>query len=206
MNKRLVWNFEINSDNPLLLPDRDNIDQSELCWESRFFWPDDQIITLQGLNDHFLNLSAYKIKHRDDTYYLLPNADYNLKIRREQLVYKPLLMKKGQAIAFGKKIKLEEHPPGQPLPGCEDKEARTLIAQIKKQGIKIAVEKEALIYTFATTPISKLELAWLHVADKAYYSVNIESRSLQWVEAMTKQLLDHVLASDYVTFLKQMAK
>ena len=202
MNKRCVWNFEINMDTSLQLPNTEDSSISANRWESRFFWPDDAIITLHGLNDEFLELSNYQIKHRQDAYYLLPNADYNLKVRNDNLFYKPLLIKNPLAIAYGKKIKLEESPLNTALPGCTEKDAHALIECIKKHGVKMDVEKEALIYRFETTPVTKLELAWLHVADKAYFSVSIESYSMLLVESFTKQLLRDGVASDYVSFLK----
>jgi hypothetical protein len=202
MNKRLVWNFEINADKPLKVPSTTSAVDDLNRWEARFFWPDDRIITLHGLNDHFRELSRYKIKHREDTYYLLANTDYNLKIRREQLVYKPILMKTGQIIAYGKKIKLEEQAPNRRLPGCEEKDTQTFLSRIHDQGKKITVEKEALIYTFESSLNTKLELAWLHVTNKSYFTVCIESRSIQWVESITRQLLGDLRACDYVTFLK----
>ncbi len=206
MNKRFVWNFEINSDNSLQIPNTEGFVQSPGRWESRFFWSDDQIITLNCLNNNFLALSHYEIKHRQDTYYLLPNTDYNLKVRCEQLFYKPILMKKTYAVAYGKKINLEEHPLNMQLPCTKEKDAHTLIALIKDQGIKINVEKEALIYKFDTTPATKFELAWLRVANKNYYSASIESRSMLLVESIAKQLIGDRLASDYVSFLREISK
>lgn len=203
MNKRLVWNFEINAENPLQISSINDAEQNQARWESRFFWPDDRMITLHGLDDNFRELSRYQIKHREDTYFILPNNDYNLKLRHEKLLYKPILMKNTQAIAYGKKIKLEEQSPTTQLPGCEGKDAQTLLAQIHHEGKKIKVEKEAVIYTFGITPTTKLELAWLHVANKAYFSTSIESRSRQLVESITQQLLGDLFACDYVTFLKK---
>ena len=204
MNKRLVWNFEISTDNTLKVPSLvDEADPSQKRWESRFFWPDDQVITLHGLSDHFLALSHYQIKHRQDTYYLIPYAHYNIKMRHNQLFYKPLLMKKMSAVAYGKKIVLEEQASGVQLPGCDEKDAQALIARINHQGIAIHVEKEALIYTFETTPITKLELSWLHVGNKAYLSTSIESRSLPLVKSMSQQIVGHSAGCDYVTFLRE---
>jgi len=200
MNKRFVWNFEINTNNTLEIPVVENFVQSPNHWESRFFWPQDQIVTLNGLNDDFLHLSHYQIKHRHDTYYLLPNADYNLKTRHDQLFYKPILMKKPQAIAYAKKIKLDDEADLQ-FAGYEDKGITALINHIKSHGQKITVEKEALIYRFDTIPTIKLELAWLNVANKSYLSASIESRSFSLVESITRQLLGDLPTSDYVSFL-----
>lgn len=206
MNKRFVWNFEINTDDRLEIPAAEHFVQSPNHWESRFFWPQDQIVTLHGLNDDFLQLSNYQIKHRHDTYYLLPNADYNLKTRHDQLFYKPILMKKPQAIAYGKKIKLDDEAANLQFPGYEDKGVAALITYIKNHGKKITVEKEALIYRFDTIPAIKLELAWLYVSNKSYLSVSIESRSFSLVESMTRQLLGDLPTSDYVSFLGEISK
>lgn len=103
MNKRLVWNFTINSDKPLQIPAFDTIDTCIERWESRFFWDDTVIINLNRLDERFLELSRYKLKHRQDTYCLLPDNDYNIKRRNNQLLYKPTLMKTEHMIAYGKK-------------------------------------------------------------------------------------------------------
>ncbi len=206
MKKRFVWNFEINTDKSLEIPFVENFVPSLNHWESRFFWPEESVVTLHGLNDDFLQLSHYQIKHRHDTYYLLPNADYNLKTRHDQLFYKPILMKKPQAIAYGKKIKLEDEAANLEFPGYEDKDVAALITHIKTQGRKIGVEKEALIYRFETVPAIKLELARLYVANKTYLSASIESRSYSSVESMSRQLLGDLPTSDYVTFLGEISR
>ena len=109
MNKRFLWNFEINSEHPLTFPNHKNIDASPHQWESRYFWPIDKIITLNGLTDDFLKLSHYKIKERNDTYYILPNSEGNFKRRRQELFYKPMLLKKGNLFGYGKKISLKNY-------------------------------------------------------------------------------------------------
>ena len=111
MRRRLIWNFEINGDRPLDIPAVLPVEPDTGRWESRFFWPADEIILLKGLDDSFLALSRYEAKHRQDTYCLLPDADYNIKIRRNQTLYKPMIMKTAQAVAYGKKINLEEPAP-----------------------------------------------------------------------------------------------
>lgn len=204
MNKRLVWNFEIDTSTRLHLPSSGSMVKHANHWEARFFWPDDQIIRLSGLDESFLALSQYKIKHLEDSYFLLADNDYNLKLRREELIYKPIVMKTEHAVAFGKKLHLSEQSPEMQLPACEEKNVRALIERTKKEGKKVKVEKEALIYKFNIKPSAKLELAWLKVAHKAYYSVSIESYSAQLVEVLTRQLLGDLSTSDYVSFLKNL--
>ena len=203
MNKRLVWNFEINPDSPFKQPSITNVELNEARWEARFFWPEDNIIILNGLSHDFLNLSAYDIKHKNDIYYLLPNTDYNLKIRKNELYYKPILMKKSKAIAFGKKIKLSEQDKDSKLLGCEEKSVSSLLEDIKRHGKTIEINKEAISYKFLTSPATKLELSRLKVENKIYFSASIESYSRELVEITTKQLLGSVNTSDYVKFLKR---
>lgn len=191
MNKRLVWNFTINSDKPLQIPAFDTIDTCIERWESRFFWDDTVIINLNRLDERFLELSRYKLKHRQDTYCLLPDNDYNIKRRNNQLLYKPTLMKTEHMIAYGKKINLEE-------PGVTN----ISLANIQQHATYVDVEKEALIYRFETTPTLKLELARLRIAETTYFSLNIEAHSKTLVSTVTQQIMNTQPACDYVRFLK----
>lgn len=202
MNKRLAWNFEINDDTSIQLPDPQVIEQHEIRWEARFFWSSDDIITLHGLNDGYLELSRYKAKHRHDIYCLLPTENYNLKIRHEQLIYKPLLTTTPQALGFGNKINLEEQASPQFLPGINNMNTTTLLEKIQQDGCRIQVEKEALIYRFDTTPKSTIELARLTINTISYFSANIESRSMVLVKSITQQIIGKRITCDYVNFLK----
>jgi len=202
MNKRLIWNFEINSDKPLQIKPTENPATESGRWESRFFWPDDQIITLHGLSDHFRELSHYKIIHKEDTYFLLPNEEFNFKLRKDQLFYKPILLKQSDAVAYGKKITLDDQPPEMTLPGFGSQTIGTLLSRIKSEGVRLFVEKEALIYYFDSNPRCKFELAWLRVNKIAFFSVSIESKALPIVESIRKQMIQNKIASDYITFLR----
>ena len=190
MNQRLVWNFEINNDQPLIIPTPLPTEAHTDRWEARFFWPDNTPILLNGLDDTFLELSRYKAKHRQDTYCLLPDTDENIKVRRNQLLYKPLIMKSPLAIAYGKKINLEDV-------GDE----HGLIQRVQQKGRRIDVEKEALIYRFETEPTTKLELARLRVSNTTWFSINIESRSKFLVESIAQHIVTRHDPCDYVTFL-----
>lgn len=191
MNKRLVWNFEIETNHPLQIPALHTIDTCAERWESRYFWPDSAAISLNRLDDTFLELSRYKVKHRQDTYCVLPDCDYNIKRREDQLLFKPIIMKTAQAIAFGKKVNLEE-------PGSVD----ISLSRIQQHATFIEVEKEALIYRFATTPTLKLELARLRIAHATYFSLNIEAHSNALVTSIAQQIIVNQQPCDYVTFLK----
>ncbi len=203
MNKRLVWNFEICDKDVLCMPNANLEENQTERWEARFFWPGHQIIVLNGLSDAFLDVSRYQIKHRQDIYCLLDDADYNLKIRRNQPMYKPMLIQDTHATAFGKKINLEEEEKNSALlPNTTHLTAAMLLKRIQQEGLRIPVEKEALIYRFSTSPVVKLELAKLHVLNTTWFSVNIESRSKIFVDTIKQHLFGNKPCSDYVHFLK----
>ena len=185
MNKRLVWNFEIPSGNQLQLPEPSLDITADTHWESRFFWPEKSVIVLSGLDEYFLELSRYKIKHRLDYYTLLPDTDDNIKKRKDEWVYKPLLKQTTLAVEYGKKIKLKDD------------------SEFKDQGQTVLVEKEALIYKFESHPSTKLELARLVINQQVFFTLCIEAPELSWVEQLTQQITDETLSLDYVSFLKQ---
>lgn len=203
MNKRLAWNFEIDSDDSFTLPVPDALETPGIHWEARFFWSEDDIIILSGLDEHFLELSRYKIKHRSDCYALLPDANYNIKTRHEQLMLKPIVQRTNTAVAYGKKIKLADCTTDIIGENNEPISPRALIQRIKNQAQLINVEKDALIYTLASHPSSKIELARLSIGSRTYFSVNIESSALPIVQQISRQMLAHPEHCDYVTFLKK---
>lgn len=202
MNKRLVWNFEINTAESLLIEATTMSDSTEMTWESRFFWHEHDIIILNGLSQAFLDLSHYQIKHKADEYYLLPHMPYNLKVRRNQLYYKPLIVRTPCAFAYGKKINLHEQKPDMRLAGTDNLDVKNILAQIYNQSRHVLIEKETLSYQFKTTPTTQLELSRIYLADTVYFSVCIESSSRSLVESITTQLLHNCIANDYVSFLQ----
>lgn len=205
MKKRLAWNFELNIDTsfqPPVVIER----SADTHWESRFFWPEQDIIALSGLNDSFLELSRYKIKHRSDIYYLLADAHVNIKARRGELIYKPLIEHTPYANAYGKKMKLQDD--SNAVISLDDAQIplHTFSQRVTEKGCRVLVEKEALIYKFELECSAKLELARLSLDDTVYFSVGIEAHSRQLVESLTQHILGHHETSDYVTFLKHCRK
>lgn len=203
MNKRLVWNFEINPEPIFTLPDEKGL-TDEHKWEIRFFWPADTIIELKGLSDSHLDLSRYTIKHREDRYCLLKNHDLNIKVRRGRLLYKPILARTRHAIAYGKKIDLLKAKPHTNLPGDNGYCIATLLNLINTHKKEVVVRKEALIYQFKTQPKIKLELARLEVNGVVYFSVCVESYALALTQSLSRHLLNNQLSCDYITFLKHL--
>ncbi|ASQ47250.1 hypothetical protein [Legionella clemsonensis] len=196
MNQRLVWNFEINAVPLLDIKTLSNHERENIKWEARYFWSHHEIICLTGLDDSFLDLSRYDIKHREDYYLLLPGNNYNIKRRREELQYKPLLQKQDNICGFGKKIDLYRDSPSADLQ----------VETLSKKSKQINVSKVAFIYKFPTTPSVKLELARLLVKEKIFFSACIEGRSQFLVTHMAKHLLPDQVSCDYVSFLKQFVK
>lgn len=206
MKKRLAWNFEIDTGAPLNLPVVKEEHNEDIHWESRFFWPERDIIPLSGLDKRFLELSRYKIKHRSDTYYLLPDADCNIKERSGEMTYKPLVERTKCASAYGKKIKLEDDSTSVINAHGEQTPLHALIQWATNEGRPVLVNKEALIYKFESHPPAKLELARLSIDDKIYFSVGIESHARVLVEDLAQHIIGDRETSDYVTFLKQCRK
>lgn len=193
MTQRLVWNFEFAKRKlpPPVLQEAYAVE--DLKWEIRFFWPQDYIITLHALENSQLDLMSYQLKHREEYYFLLPGAHYNIKERRGELLFKPILKRSKQAIGFGSKIALVEN---------NDPTFQEILNTTQQEGQKILVNKEVFVYKFNTTPSVKLELARLEINKQIFFSACIEGRSLYLVETISEYLLDTHLSCDYVSFLK----
>lgn len=197
MNQRLIWNFEFTAQATSLPTELFIKRESEdVKWEIRFFWPNDEIIVLNTLDNSLLDITNYQQKSREDYYYLLADSNYNIKRRRNQLMYKPLLKQTPQAMAFGSKITIDS------LDDSADPQLKKIAQQIAQQGVEVYVNKVAFIYKFATTPTVKLELARLQVHNQVYLSACIEGKSLFLVEHIAERLLEKQDSCEYVTFLK----
>ncbi|MCL9685157.1 hypothetical protein [Legionella maioricensis] len=205
MTQRLVWNFEFSTKKSLSLSNRVN-ESDRLKWEIRFFWPEDQIISLHILDNSLLDIAHYQQKHKEDYYYLLPDCLYNIKRRRNEMLYKPALKHATHAIGYGAKINLEaveDYPVQEPATVLK---LQNILRMTQEKGIEVCVKKESFTYKFATTPSVKLELARLEVNNKVYFSLCVEGRSLYLVETISEHLLDKPVSCDYVTFLKSIIK
>lgn len=197
MNQRLIWNFEFTPQTASLPAELFiKREPEDVKWESRFFWPNDEIITLNTLDNSLLDITNYQQKSREDAYYLLTDSDYNIKRRRNELMYKPRVQQTPQALAFGSKIKIDN------LDESAAPQLKKIAQQVAQHGVEVKVKKVAFIYKFATTPTIKLELAHLEVHNQIYFSACIEGKSLFLVEHITERLLGKQDSCDYVTFLK----
>lgn len=196
MAQRLVWNFEVSATSAFSLAQLHEEQQDTLKWEARFFWPEEDIITLYAIDDSLHNLAFYKQKHREDEYYLLPTLHYNIKRRRNELLYKPIVSQSNFATGFGSKIRLDEDNTAL----LDEMRGQIAHAQV------VPVVKDAFIYPFKTVPTVKLELARLEVANKVYFSACVEGRSAFLVEQISKHLLGGRISCDYVSFLKDILK
>lgn len=196
MIERLVWNFECSTDNPLPLTELETQQQEDIKWEARFFWPRHDIISLCAIDDSMMELANFKLKQREDEYYILPEANYNIKRRRNELLYKPVMKRSKLALGFGPKIDLD-------IASINNFKLENILNQTNEQAKKIHVAKEAFIYKCNTTPTIKIELARLKVMNSIYFSLCVEGRSADLVEKISKHLLGEQISCDYVTFLKQ---
>lgn len=196
MNQRLVWNFEFSKKKVAPLVSSNEQDKTDLKWEARFFWPENKLIVLSKIEESLIEISQYNQKHKEDYYYLLSDSDYNIKRRRDQLLYKPIHLKTQYAIGFGPKINLEE------ISEESNQEFKKIANKARAEATVVHVKKESFTYKFHTVPTIKLELARLEAFNKIYFSACIEGRSVSLVETVSERLLGEHLSSDYVTFLK----
>lgn len=197
MNQRLIWNFEFTPQTASLPAELlIKREPDEVKWEIRFFWPNDEIIVLNTVDSSLLDISNYQQKLREDYYYLLADRNYNIKRRRNELLYKPLLKQTPQAMAFGSKVTIDN------LDDSADPQLKKIAQQIAQHSMEVYVKKVAFIYQFATKPKVKLELARLEVHNQTYLSACIEGKSLFLVEHIAEHLLGKHNSCEYVTFLK----
>lgn len=203
MKKRLVWNFEIDNEHAEQFPLLPPAAKESLRWEARYFWQGDDMPCLHGLNDDYLDLSRYESKHREDSYHVLATLNFNIKVRRGELLYKPLLDQTPWLLGFGKKIPLHEQPPDAVLPGTDGLSARQLLEVIEKDSTFITVDKDALIYKLTDEPTIKLELSRLKMGSVIFFSACIEGRAQGMVQAIAEHVFPGKQPSNYVHFLKQ---
>ncbi|KTD13590.1 hypothetical protein Lgra_0882 [Legionella gratiana] len=206
MNQRLIWNFEFTPKKSLPLATYVDSKDDHIKWEARYFWQDNKPIILNTIDPSLLDITHYKQKHKEDYYYLLPEQNYNIKKRRNQLLYKPLLQKTDSAFGFGTKILLSTPQDSLHQTELTDPDLLKIMHQVTNESIEVPVKKEAFIYSFSTQPKIKMELARLDIFDKVYFSVCIEGRSLYLVETISKYLLEEQVSCEYVTFLKSLLK
>jgi hypothetical protein len=205
MDQQLIWNFEFYYPKPRGLTNAaENCDPVK--WEARFFWPENQIINLCAIDESLIDLTNYQHKQKEDHYYLLPDHNYNIKRRRDELLYKPLLNQSAHASGFGAKISLETLNEDTISNKDYLLSLKKIARQIPKKGIEVIVKKESFSYKFSSHPTIKLELARLEVCNKIYFSACIEGKSLYLVETISHLLLGEQVSCDYVTFLKNIIK
>ncbi|WP_298623430.1 hypothetical protein [uncultured Legionella sp.] len=206
MSQRLVWNFEFSTTNTIQLARLVTEEQDEIKWERRFFWSEEDIISLSNIDNSLLDLANYQQKHKEDIYFILPNYDYNIKLRRNELLYKPIINQTSATIGFGHKINLEKIHSQNPIANAERLRLEDIARQARHEGIEVFVKKESFVYKFPTTPNIKLELARLEVKNKIYFSACVEGKSLYLVEFLSDNLLGKQVSCEYVTFLKKILK
>ncbi len=199
MTNRLVWNFEFTSSSNFTLSNLAKEKEDELKWEARFFWSETEIISLNLLDKSLLELTHYQHKQKKDEYYLL-KQNYNIKNRRNELIYKPLIKKGRYSLGFGQKLNLSDlnKPPHE-----EFKADIKNIMLESKQSKPISVKKESFSYKFSTQPNVKLELAKIEINSINYFTLCVEGRSRVLVESISTHLLGKKNTEDYVSFLKK---
>jgi hypothetical protein len=205
MNQRLVWNFEFSTSKNSALSDLKIKKEDDLKWEARFFWPESKVIKLSLLDDSLLEIAQYQHKQKQDQYYLIAEQDYNIKSRRGELLYKPLLKHSKYAFGFGAKINISELNESPQLQPPQEFEVQKIMNELKKSAV-ILVKKDSFTYRFSFNPPVKLELARIVVNNQIYFSVCVEGKSRDLVEMISIGLLGKKHSSNYVRFLKKITQ
>ena len=201
MTQRLVWNFEFTTPKYSALSDLKISKEDDLKWEARFFWPESEIISLSLLDDSLLEIAHYQQKQKQDQYYLIPKHNYNLKSRRDELLYKPLVKQSKYAFGFGAKINISKLDNSSSLASYPKFDVKKVMKKLEKSP-EIVVKKDSFTYKFSLQPSVKLELARIDVNNQIYFSLCVEGKSRDLVEAISTGLLGKKPSSDYVSFLK----
>ena len=198
MNQRLVWNFEV-APTVHSLPTTAQISKKreQGKWEVRYFWCAEDIIALTAIHSDLLSLRHYQQKYKEDDYFVLPNEPYNIKRRRGELIYKPLLTQSSMAFCFGPKITLT-------LSRTQNKKLQKILEKVMQEGLFMPVKKESFVYKFPLAIPTKLELARIEVDQRVFFSACIESRSQAIAEQLGLALVGKQDTGDYVTFLKKL--
>ncbi|MBA2650320.1 MAG: hypothetical protein H0U75_12160 [Legionella sp.] len=202
MVRSLIWNFAFKLQTPWSIESLKAYEKETIKWEARVFWPEQQVVILNLLEPDLLKIEKYKYKVREDTYYLFPDDTYNVKSRRNQLLYKPMVKQSSIATGFASKINLDE--PENYAKSCDVVFLNTIKVKAHTAAV-VPVTKEAYIYKFHTIPKIKLEIARLEVGGGFYMSACVEGRSLCLVETVCAHLMGKQVFIDYPCFLKKIA-
>jgi len=177
---RFIWQFELTGRQ--WLP-QGNWQKDSHKWEIRYFWPIDQIVEL-NLNEQQLNWDQGECKLQRDVYWLDVNNPTNIKQRRDQLVYKPVVQQHHNRTAFDKKQRLDPD-------------------ELSQSNFKtIEVEKMALQLKIHQKPKCMLELSKIQLQNQTFSSLCIESRCGELLDNIDDHLQLSGKACDYITFLR----
>lgn len=195
-SKRFIWQFDLDMQNPIQFP-LQSYEKEPISWEARYFWHEDEIITIHGLTSDFLKPSNYRFKKTHDTYYILPHRTHNLKKRHGKLFYKPLIAERNGLFGFEKKIALDaQSQKNLHLPALTE-----LI-----DATRIQVKKEVLLHTFKTRPAVKMEIARLAVENQIYMTFCLEANSYSLVDQLRSRLIRDRKTCQYVHWIKNILK
>jgi hypothetical protein len=205
MIHRLVWNFEFTTAKGWDISQLQEKKEENLKWEARFFWAEEEIIRFALIDTALLELVNYQHKQKKDYYYVLPDKEYNIKRRRDELLYKPLIKKTKHVSGFGSKVNLGELSKTPDVENCII-DAPVIIEQLTLNSIEVLVKKESFTYKFPVQPQIKLELSRIEINHHIYFSACVEGKSRDLVEKISKHLVSKKTSSDYISFLKKRIK
>lgn len=207
--KSFVWNFSLNVESLAAIKELDlsayAVDP-KLKWERRFFWQEEDEITLVGLPESFLNFDEYRFKKRHDCYILnIPNHR-NVKIRNQKIANKPLLIEENNLFGYAKKEKFAFEAP----------ESQAIVPELTAWDSKIPIQsylseyytlvptyKEAFIYTLCPDLKARFELTRIKLGTKHYFSFCVEAKNKALVQRLSDTMAPNQIAKDYLQFIEE---
>lgn len=213
VDRHFIWNFFLNGASGGL----ENIflsrmppSEDGLKWEARFFFSEEEDVTINALDARFLWCSQYRFTTHKDVYLLHPSHEENIKFRKKSLVYKPRAHEEGGLCAYRKKERYT------------GKEIASFLAQsfpdlsIDPSGLcrealgitypRVGVYKEALIHSFPSVKGAKIELSRIACLGKIFTSVCIETKSKVLTQTLRAALLPEASTMHYLEFIKALYK
>ncbi len=199
-----IWNFYINisdfnQSNLFSCETSEKIAKEDKAkWEARYFFPIETPIVLNWPHSLPFSFHFAKAKTHEDTYIIHPEHVINLKKRRSDIYYKPLIKKKQGLFYFGKKEAIDENNPIKLSQTTQLDSTR-----IQNEGTLIALTKNVLKFNYDHPMRCQLEFGWFISQEKNYSTFGIESKSFETVRTLSSFILPNEKKTDYINFLKE---
>lgn len=209
-HKRFIWQFELALQaQPFWqsFASEQVQQQAGVSYEQRFFWSEQEVISLAGLTEKALSLASYQIETKRDIY-LLNTSFENIKLRKHKLHIKQRHQQLGKTAAYHQKQKHHISKDGPfvqsalQLPFTLAQDKRQARQQILASCAHLIVDKEALLLETGRDSKLSIEFARIQLSEKVAYSLAIESLVAQEVTAAVAAMVINKAPQTYPEFLQ----